>query len=207
MSLVLHFTPVIFHKKSGVSIPKRTNGTNFAIQFLRDDQQHIMATVIESLCSWVHQDAFVPLRMTVSGVAGSGKSTLIQTIVSTVRSIFRRNDVIHVCVPTGSAAFHAGGETIHRLFQIRVNGISETLTSTKSKSLKSKFSNLVVLIVDERSILQSELLGVMEAYSRQTVHYGLNHSKPWGNIPIILLVGDSYHLSPIHKGAFDSLID
>ena len=76
-----------------------------------------------------------------------------------------------------------------------------------TKTLKSKFSNLVVLIVDERSMLQSELLGVMEAYSRLTVHGGLNHDKPWGHIPIILLVGDDYQLPPIHKGAFDSLID
>ena len=56
-------------------------------------------------------------------------------------------------------------------------------------------------------MLQSELLAVMESYARQTAHSGLNHSKPWGNIPIILLVGDDYQLPPIHKGAFDSLID
>ena len=78
-----------------------------------------MATVLQSLHSWVHQeDDFVPLQMTVSGVAGSGKNTLIQTIVSTVRTISQRYDVIRVCAPTGSAAFSAGGETIHRLFQI-----------------------------------------------------------------------------------------
>ena len=194
-------------KKTGVSIPKRSNGKDYAIQFLRPDQKDIMAVVVETLYRWVYQEDFVPLRMTVSGVAGSGKSTLIQTIVSTVRNIFQRNDVIHVCAPTGSAAFSAGGETIHRLFRIRVNAISENLTSAVNKTLKSKFSNLIVLIVDERSMLQSELLGVMEAYSRLTVHGGLNHSKPWGQIPIILLVGDDYQLPPINKGAFDSFID
>ena len=114
--------------------------------------------------------------------------------------------MVYVCAPTGSAAFSAGGETIHRLFGIRVNGITENLTPRRRKKLLAKFSNIVVLIVDERSMLQSELLAVMEAYSTQAVHNGLNTNKPWGHIPIILLVGDDFQLPPVNKGAFDSLV-
>ena len=55
-------------------------------------------------------------RVIIEGKAGSGKSTLIHTIVATVRSTFQRNDVVRVCAPTGSAAFCAGGKTIHQLF-------------------------------------------------------------------------------------------
>ena len=95
-----------------------------------------MAVIVESLYRWVHQKDFVPLRMTVSGVAGSGKSTLVQTIVATVRNIFQLNDVVHVCAPTGSAAFSAGGETIHRLVQIRVNAITERLSPAVNKNLE-----------------------------------------------------------------------
>ena len=46
----------------------------------------------------------------------------------------------------------------------------------------------------------------MEAYANQTVHNGLNIDKPWGHIPIILLVGDDFQLPPISKGAFHCLL-
>lgn len=121
--------------------------------------------------------------------------------------MFQRNDVIQVCAPTGSAAFSAGGETIHRLFGVRVHRPKLLLNSTSREKLQSKFANLLVLIIDERSMLSSELFGIMEAYANQAAHNGMNPSKPWGAIPIIILVGDDYQLPPIHKGAFDALGD
>ena len=51
----------------------------------------------------------------------------------------------------------------------------------------------------------------MEAYVNQAVHNGMNTSKAWDAIPIIILIGDDYQLSndyqlpPIHKGAFETL--
>ena len=108
-----------------LSIPRKTCGTIYSISFLRKDQRCVMAVVVHSLFQWLYAKTYNPLRMTVSGVAGSGKSTLIQTVVATVRTMFQQNDVVYVCAPTGSAAFSAGGETIHRLFGIRVNGITE----------------------------------------------------------------------------------
>ena len=61
------------------------------------------------------------------------------------------NDVIQVCAPTGSVVFSAGGETIHRLFRVWVHQPSLLLKYTSREKLKSKFANLSVLIIDERS--------------------------------------------------------
>ena len=188
-----------------MKLPIKSDGTHYDIPFLHDDQQKIVAVVLQRLYDFLRCTSFTPLRLTVSGVTASGKSTLTQTPVSTVRQLFQRNDVIQVCAPTGSAAFSAGGETIHRLFGVCVHNSSTILNSTAREKLQSKFANLLVLIVDERSMLSSELFGIMETYARQVCHNGRNTSKMWGGIPAIILVGDDYQLPPIYKGAFEAL--
>ena len=72
-----------------LSIPRKTCGTIYSISFLRKDQRCVMAVVVHNLFQWLYAKTYNPLRMTVSGVAGSGKSTLIQTIVATVRTMFQ----------------------------------------------------------------------------------------------------------------------
>jgi hypothetical protein len=51
----------------------------------------------------------------VRGAAGTGKSYIINTIVSYLRRMFGDNDVVHVLAPTGTAAFNVIGETL-RIF-------------------------------------------------------------------------------------------
>jgi hypothetical protein len=60
------------------------------------------------------KDQFVPLRLTVRGTAGTGKSYIINTLVSYLRRMFGENDVVHVLAPTGISAFNVLGETLHR---------------------------------------------------------------------------------------------
>jgi hypothetical protein len=59
-------------------------------------------------------DPFIPLRLTMRGAAGTGKSFIINTIVSYLRRMFGSNDVVHVLSPIGIAAFNFLGETLHR---------------------------------------------------------------------------------------------
>jgi hypothetical protein len=143
-----------------------------------------------------------PLRLTISGAGGSGKSVLINTIASVLRKVFGRSDAVHVCGPTGSAAFNAGGVTIHRLFGIAKRYTSSNLSAMKQKKLLWDFANTVCLVVDERSMMAAELLGMMEHYARMTAHKGTNTTKEWGGIPLVILVGDDYQLPSIDPGAF-----
>ena len=153
------------------------------------------------------QDTFTPLRMTLCGVAGSGKSTLINTFVSIVRSVTQQTDSVYVCGPTGSAAFNAGGETCHRLFNIQGRLSSAELSAQALKTLMSKLENTIVLIIDERSMISALLLGTMEDYCRQAAFKGTNRHKSWGGLPIVILVGDDYQLPSIDQGSFYSLGD
>ena len=62
-----------------LSLPRDTKGNPFLIQDLREDQQDILAYVLARLYQWVNitahaSEPFQPLRLTICGQAGSGKS-------------------------------------------------------------------------------------------------------------------------------------
>ena len=133
------------------------------------------------------------------------KCPVIRTIVTIIRKIFQRNDSCYVCAPTGSAAFQAGGKTIHSLFGVNIRNIQDSIGPTLKTRLEKQFSNIVALIIDERSMLSSELISTMENHARETFYSGINSSKPWGGIPILILVGDDFQLPPVDVGAFDAL--
>jgi len=46
-----------------------------------------------------------PLYITLRGLAGSGISTLINTLVTMIRGMFQRDDTVMVCAPTGCTAY------------------------------------------------------------------------------------------------------
>ena len=69
-------------------------------------------------------DDMKPLCMFVSGVGGTGKSFLIETIKMLVNAI--ENLTCAVAAPTGLAAFNVSGITIHRLFQLPIEHEGKT---------------------------------------------------------------------------------
>jgi hypothetical protein len=60
------------------------------------------------------KDPFIPLRLTVRCTAGTGKSYIINRIVSYLRRMFGDNDVVQVLAPTGITAFNVLGEILNR---------------------------------------------------------------------------------------------
>ena len=192
-----------------LEIPTSYDGQSYELSSLYDDQRDVAIYVLSKLRQWVEDyqhntTDFVPLRLTICGQAGSGKSVLIRTLVSVLRRMFDRNDCCYVCAPTGSAAYQAGGQTIHSLFGIKSTQTSFHVTPTLQQKLLQKFANIVCLIVDERSMVCSEILSTMENYASTTFHQGQNHNRRWGHVPLLLLVGDDYQLPPILPGAFEA---
>ena len=59
----------------------------------------------------------------------------------------------------------------------------------------------MILVFDERSMISAEDMGMIETYAKQVVHQGMHKNSFFGNIPVILLVGDDYQLPPIMPGA------
>jgi GTPase SAR1 family protein len=96
-----------------VKIPLRSDLSEYAIEDLEIDQKESLADVlyaVQQYCLGIKINDDNVLRITVTGVAGSGKSTWINTLVTIIRKMFPQDDIVSVFAPTGCAAFNARGE-------------------------------------------------------------------------------------------------
>jgi ATP-dependent exoDNAse (exonuclease V) alpha subunit len=145
---------------------------------------------------------FQPLRMTVLGQAGTGKSRLINTLVSVIRKMFQSNNSVHVAAPTGVAAHAVGGQTIHRIFSVNTGPQTE-LGATAKENLGKLLETTIALFFDERSMISQNVLGAAEMNISSTAHNFGHDSEDWGGIPVVVIFGDDYQLPSIEPGAFD----
>ena len=91
----------------------------------------------------------------VSGGAGAGKSQLI-FISNCNEGRDNPNDVrVLLTAPTGTAAHNIGGVTLHSAILLPLGQTKSfvTLSDDKSNMLRSKTSNLQLLIIDEISMV------------------------------------------------------
>jgi hypothetical protein len=155
-----------------LNIPKKTNGEECTLERLIGDQREAMGYILNKTCKCSchirRMQECNPLWLTVSGAGGSSKSVLINTIASVLQKAFGCSNAVHVCRPTGSAAFNAGGVATHRLFGIAKMCTSSNLNANKQKKLLQDFGNATCLVVDERSMMSAELLGKMEHCAKVT---------------------------------------
>lgn len=126
----------------------------------------------------------------LTGKAGTGKTTFLKTVVE--RSS-KRNVVV---APTGVAAINAGGMTIHSFFQLPFSPF------VPNAQIKSKFdfgkekrkiiSSLDLLIIDEISMVRSDLLDAIDSVLRRY----RDRYKPFGGVQL-LMIGDLQQLTPV----------
>jgi AAA domain len=195
-------------RKNVLDIPLRSDGSEYTIENLAEDQKQALSVVIEHIKNYCESQLSkenMTLRLTVAGVAGSGKSTWINTLVSLVRQLFNYNGAIGVYGPTGSAAFNAGGETINRGFRVPIPIMNLNIAAEKQAQLQQKFAQTVAIVIDERSMVEADKLGCVKHYMNQCAHGGMTEME-WGSIPAVILVGDDYQLPPIGFGAFYALV-
>ena len=142
---------------------------------------------------------FTPLRMFVSGVGGTGKSFLIETIDQLTSKIWPSGGTTcAIAAPTGLAAFNVGGMTLHRLFQLPIEHEGKTsmywpLPKASHKVMKTTLHDMKLLIVDEVSMVSSLTL----AY----VHLRLEEifgEQEWFGSKNVLFVGDLLQLQPVN---------
>jgi hypothetical protein len=133
-----------------LEVPLKSDGRRFELDDLLEDQRQIMTVILCKLREWLsHLDIeddceichFKPLRMTIMGAAGTGKSVLINTLVTMLRVMFDDNDVVHIAAPTGTAAFNVGGETLHQMFSIMVEDDMKNIKGMSEQSKKQCLSS------------------------------------------------------------------
>ena len=151
-----------------------------------------------------HFDECLPkIKLFVTGGAGVGKSTLVKVIVQAVTHHFNYDEHVDIdmlrvllVAPTGKAAFNIGGLTVHSAVSIKPNFVKSSdyppLSNSALSTFQSKFGNLKLLVVDEISMLGSQLLNVLEMRLRQI----MNDERAFGGLHA-LFVGDLYQLRPV----------
>ena len=204
-------------RNTGLRIPtyydkKEKKQANYQLRDLNDDQFHIAYYILKKIQEWVNlpnkskekQKKFKPLRMTVMGQGGTGKSRLINTLVSVIRTMFEKNDSVHVAAPTGAAAFSVGGQTLHRLFCVKTTNADKQMSTKEQEYLGNMLQSTIALFFDERSLISQSALGSSEINISKVAHNGGHESEDWGGVPIVVIFGDDYQLPSIEPGAIDS---
>ena len=126
----------------------------------------------------------------LTGKAGTGKTTFLKNVVerSKKRSI--------VVAPTGVAAINAGGMTIHSFFQLPFTPyVPNARIQSKFDFGKEKrriIASLDLLIIDEISMVRSDLLDAIDSVLRRY----RDHYKPFGGVQL-LMIGDLQQLTPV----------
>lgn len=144
-------------------------------------------------------DAVVARRsVLMTGAGGVGKSYVIQKIVEWAII----NNIPHgVTAMTGCAAILLGGTTLHSFLGIGLGTktASELVRdlTTKRKPLATKLSNLELLIVDEVSMLNSEITDLISEF----LCLLRGNPNPFGGVQMVLS-GDLYQIPPINAQFF-----
>ncbi|CAM9720921.1 unnamed protein product [Pylaiella littoralis] len=142
-----------------------------------------------------------PLRLLLTGTAGTGKTVVIP---ETARRVEKQRFIL--MAPTGNAACAIGGMTIHSGFRILVTNRRSSEPSQMSEGatmeLQQRMTGVDFIFVDEFSMVGQEMLGLMSARGKQAVRgrirggYHDGHLDVFGGLSIIL-VGDWAQLPPV----------
>lgn len=142
----------------------------------------------------------------LTGKAGTGKTTLLKKIKE------QGKKKMAVVAPTGVAAMNAKGTTINSFFQlppgsffpgdISLENLQSGILSIQSmvsemsynRDKLSLFHELELLVIDEVSMVRSDLLDVIDALLRSV----RKNNDPFGGVQL-LLIGDLYQLPPVTK--------
>ncbi len=85
----------------------------------------VIDTIIKFLCN---EELFIPFHATVVGCGGTGKSYIINTILTIIRKLTKRNTTILVGAPSGAAAYNVQGSTLHHLLGIGISRPEDNIT-------------------------------------------------------------------------------
>ena len=130
----------------------------------------------------------------LTGPAGTGKSVTLKKIIEHCESSALKYGVT---ATTGTAAFLIGGKTLHSYLGLGLAKESAEeifkFVRYKLKHIADKIRTLNVLIIDEISMLDKELLEKISAY----LCLLRRNSLPFGGIQIVL-TGDFCQLEPVN---------
>lgn len=130
----------------------------------------------------------------LTGSAGTGKTHILNDFILYLKS---RKIIPTIVAPTGIAASHLNGQTIHSFFSLGIrDSIDENFISNllDKKYLQTRFKKLKVLIIDEISMVSPNIFSSIDKILRAFKQ----SDEPFAGIQVILS-GDFFQLPPISR--------
>lgn len=130
----------------------------------------------------------------ITGSAGTGKTYLLNQFTFYLKS---RKIIPTIVAPTGIAASHLQGQTIHSFFSLGIRDVIDDYyieSLLEKKYLQTRFSKLKVLIIDEISMVSPEIFSSIDKILRAFKENDI----PFGGVQTVLS-GDFFQLPPISK--------
>ena len=128
----------------------------------------------------------------ITGKAGTGKSVLLRFFVEHTKK------KVVVLAPTGIAAIHVGGQTIHSFFgmdaAVQDAKDPESVRSGMTDLRRRKLALLDCIIIDEISMVRVDMMDMID----QKMRLARNQDIPFGGCQIIAF-GDLFQLPPVVK--------
>lgn len=124
----------------------------------------------------------------LTGPAGTGKSTLIQNYIDTHENVL-------VTAPTGIAALHIGGETLHKVFNIPIPAFeAPSFAKSNRKAVKPSTLKTIAaadtLIIDEISMCRADVFAYVYKVLKKA-------EKLKGQKIKLIVCGDFSQLPPV----------
>lgn len=122
----------------------------------------------------------------LTGRAGTGKTTFLQEVQKSIKKNFV------VLAPSGVAAIHAGGQTIHSFFGFSLGVQAPWDMGQMNANKIALVQRLDTIIIDEVSMVRCDYIDAIDRMLRYCRHSSL----PFGGIQMVF-VGDMFQLLPI----------
>jgi hypothetical protein len=119
---------------------------------------------------------------------------------------YGRTSPIVRAAPTGVASNQIGGQTLHSLLRLPVDGNYRSLSETPTvlNALQRRFRGIYYLVIDEKSMLGLKTLAWVDQRLREV--FPENRDEFFGGLSVIL-IGDFFQLPPVLNKALYSTGD
>jgi ATP-dependent exoDNAse (exonuclease V) alpha subunit len=146
--------------------------------------QHSDLQITQEFRDIYRQLANTPDCYFITGKAGTGKSTLLR--------LFRHytKKKLAILAPTGVAALHVNGQTIHSFFGFPPRVFNMDELKVRNRKL---YKSIDAIVIDEVSMVRADMVDQIDQFMRR---YGKTPGIPFGGCQLIFF-GDLYQLPPV----------
>ena len=180
------------------------------VKLMEDDEYHQLLRTLNMkqreffhhVLTWV-KTKDESMYVFLSGGAGVGKSVVVKALYQGLQRYLCSKEGedpddtrILLCAPTGKAAYNINGVTLHSAFSVQPSkGFNQTLSCDVLNTLRMKYRNLSMIIIDEISMVGNKMFCLLQTRLQRIK----DNKQTFGGVSIIA-VGDFFQLKPVFDG-------